>query len=299
MVSACTSKLRTVSAAVNHLISNDWYFAVTLERRPSICIVYGVDKVAQLSIAMMGETEAGQPVLTTKRPAAIPLRRGAIGSLRSQERRTRMASYRGHLAFASVLGVGYGTVGAWGFRLDWGPVFLSAGLTTVGGLLPDLDSDTGVPIRELFGLAASLTPLLVQARVHEFGFSPEQSVVLLAGLYVLIRYGLRAVFERLTVHRGMFHSLPAMAITGLAVYLLHPGPERVVRLYLSGAAMIGFLSHLVLDELCSVNLMGVRLRLTKYAGSAVKLVSPSWPATMAAYGVLAGLVYLVHLDGGW
>jgi len=45
-----------------------------------------------------------------------------------------MASYRGHLMFSSVLGAAYGgaAVGLW--DLDWGPVFLGAGLTTIGGL---------------------------------------------------------------------------------------------------------------------------------------------------------------------
>ena len=34
----------------------------------------------------------------------------------------------------------------------------------------------------------------------------------------------------------------------------------------------------------------------KYAGSALKLGSPSWSATLATYGVLLGLVYVASLD---
>jgi hypothetical protein len=60
--------------------------------------------------------------------------------------------------------------------------------------------------------------------------------------------------------------------------------------------MLGFFSHLLLDELYSVDLMGAKLRLNKYAGSALKFVSPSWPATVTAYGLLAGLSYLTYLE---
>ena len=60
--------------------------------------------------------------------------------------------------------------------------------------------------------------------------------------------------------------------------------------------MIGFLSHLILDEIYSVDFMGARLRLNKYAGSALKLVSKSWPATVTTYlllGLLARRVLVV------
>src|SRR5437660_1583159 len=69
-----------------------------------------------------------------------------------------------------------------------------------------------------------------------------------------------------------------------------------VGLTTAGGVMLGFLSHLALDELYSVDFNGVRLRLNKYAGSALKLTSPSVPATVAAYAVLAALSYLAWLD---
>src|SRR3954447_5905622 len=133
-----------------------------------------------------------------------------------------MASYQGHLMFSSALGAAYGSVGVWKLDLDWGPAFLGAGVTTLGGLLPDLDSDSGVPVRELFGLAAAILPLFLLRRLRE-DFTLEQSLVLLGALYLFIRYGLSKVFKHWTVHRGMFHSVPAMLIAGLAVYLIyHP-----------------------------------------------------------------------------
>jgi membrane-bound metal-dependent hydrolase YbcI (DUF457 family) len=207
-----------------------------------------------------------------------------------------MAGFRVHLACAGALGVAWGGAAAWYLGLDWGPVLLGAGLTTLGGLLPDLDSDSGVPVRELFSLAAVATPLLLFHRVQDLHFTPEQTMVILVGLYLLVRYGVSTVFCQLTVHRGMFHSIPAMLIAGLAVYLLDHNPDPRIRFYLAGGVMIGFLSHLLLDEWYSVDFHGAKIRLNKYAGSAVKFASRSWTATAATYVVLLLLAALAWFE---
>jgi hypothetical protein len=204
-----------------------------------------------------------------------------------------MASYRGHLAFAAGLGVVYGGFGLlhWG-QVHWGAALLAMGLTTLGGLLPDLDSDSGVPVRELFGIAAAVIPFLIYERLRNTQLTAEQVIVLLAVVYILIRYVLSAIFKRWTVHRGMFHSVPALLIAGLAFFLGYHGSTRFMRVYLAGGVMLGFLSHLLLDELYSVDFTGAHLKLNKYAGTAFKFYSRSWPATVTTYVLLAALGYL-------
>jgi membrane-bound metal-dependent hydrolase YbcI (DUF457 family) len=206
-----------------------------------------------------------------------------------------MASYRGHLVFASALGSVYAGVAVLRWGLDWGQAFLIAGLTTLGGLLPDLDSDSGVPVRELFGAAATVVPILLYHRLRD-RFSVEQTLSILGGVYLFIRYVVSALFKRFTVHRGMFHSIPALLISGLATYLIYHNPEMELRWFMAGAVMIGFLSHLILDEIYSVDFMGARLRLNKYAGSALKLYSPSRAATAWTYAALAVLIFAVWWD---
>lgn len=203
-----------------------------------------------------------------------------------------MASYRGHLALSAPLGVAYGALALFKPEWDWGPVLLGAGVTTAGGLLPDLDSDSGVPVRELFGITAAGVAVLLFHPLRDEGFPLEQTLVLLGLAYFFIRYGVANAFRRWTVHRGMFHSVPALFIAGLAVYLLYPSRDGMLKAYLAGGVMVGFLSHLVLDEIYSVDFMGVRVRFNKFAGSALKFASPSWPATLAAYVLLAVLGYV-------
>src|ERR1019366_3793420 len=190
-----------------------------------------------------------------------------------------MANFQGHITTSATLGIAVAAFGKGYLQYDWGVTGLAFGLTTVGGMLPDLDSDSGIPVRELFGLAAVLVPLLLVNRLQHQGFTPEQLLVILAITYLMVRYGFVEFFKRISVHRGMFHSVPAMLIAGLAVFLMHRpessigGDELRKRLYLAAGTMIGFLSHLVLDELFTVNLMGVVPKLNQFAGSALKLRS--------------------------
>jgi hypothetical protein len=216
----------------------------------------------------------------------------------------QMANFQGHITTSSALGVGVGAAGIYYFQYDWGTAGLAFGLTAIGGMLPDLDSDSGVPVRELFGLAGVLVPLLLWHRLAALGLTPEQLLCVLAATYLVVRYGVAEVFKRITVHRGMYHSIPAMLIAGLAVFLMHRpdqllGPDEVrKRLYLAVGTMIGFLSHLVLDEIFAVDLMGGVPKLNQFAGSAVKLKSASWVATGLTYAILCGLSYLAWVSVG-
>jgi hypothetical protein len=198
-----------------------------------------------------------------------------------------MANFTGHITTSAALGVAYGIWGSYHLQMDWGPVFLGAGLTTLGGMLPDLDSDSGIPVREMFNLSGALLPVLLLPRLY--GFTSDQILVILAAIYLIVRFGISHLFKRLTVHRGMFHSVPAMVVAGLSVFLLYHNPDVYRRAYMAGGTMLGFLSHLVLDELFAVDLMGLTPKLNKFAGSALKMWSKSWVATLLTYALLIAL----------
>jgi len=203
-----------------------------------------------------------------------------------------MANFQTHVGTAAVLGVAYGAAGALLWQYDWGVVLLATGLTMLGGMLPDLDSDSGRPVRELSTLAAFIFPILFIPRLRHWGLTIEQGFVIIIGANLLIRYGLAAIIRRISVHRGMFHSLPALAISGLAVFLVYHNDNYMERYYLAGSVMIGFLSHLVLDELYAVNFNGIIFKFNKFAGSAIKFYSSSWKANLITYGLLFGLGWM-------
>jgi LexA-binding, inner membrane-associated putative hydrolase len=207
-----------------------------------------------------------------------------------------MASFRGHLAFSASLGAVFGGLSYWQLGYDWGTAALAAGLTAVGGMLPDLDSDSGVPVREMFGLAAVFIPLVLLRRLIHSGLEAEQILVVVGIFFIGIRYGLSRLFKRFTVHRGMFHSVPAMLIAGMLIFLGYHHPQMGPRVLLAIAVMMGFMSHLLLDELYAVDFRGLKPKLNQFAGSALKFSSKSRPATAITYALLLVLSGLVFLD---
>lgn len=209
-----------------------------------------------------------------------------------------MAAFAQHLRFSFALGAGYGTA-LWSAGAEWSHAVLSGALCGVSGMLPDLDSDSGKPTRELFGITAAAVAFLLLRRLHDAGLSPEETILSAGAVYFAVRFGGRWLLKRLTAHRGMFHSLPAAGIAAEITYLAHNCPEAHGRLMFAGGVFLGFLSHLVLDELSSVNAQGLRIRLNKSAGSALKLFSSSVTATLLTWAILAGMTYLVGVDRGY
>lgn len=207
-----------------------------------------------------------------------------------------MASFRGHLAFSASLGAVFGGLSYWQLGYDWGTAALAAGLTAVGGMMPDLDSDSGVPVREMFGLAAVFIPLVLLRRLIHSGLAPEQILVVLGVIFITVRYGLSRLFKRFTVHRGMFHSIPAMLIAGMLTFLGYHHEYYAPRILLAIAVMIGFMSHLLLDELYAVDFRGLKPKLNQFAGSALKFASKSRWATAITYVLLVILSGLVFID---
>lgn len=200
-----------------------------------------------------------------------------------------MPGFTTHVTASATLGVGAGIAG-YSAGLPLTTCAVGAGLCTIGGMLPDLDGDTGVPMRETVHLVAAVVPVLVLGSLQAAGLDRESIVLALVGMYVLIRFGLGEWFKRVTVHRGMWHSIPAALNIGLIALLICSGEEILPRAFKAGAVMIGFLSHLVLDEFASIDLF--RLRVKESSGTALKLwTSHHWWPNVLTYGLLGVLLF--------
>jgi hypothetical protein len=192
-----------------------------------------------------------------------------------------MAGFKTHITVSSLLGVGYGGAayamyaGFAGaeYEMYGAPLpsaILAGGLCGISGMLPDLDSGPGIPLRESVAFAAAVVPMHMVDRFAQLGWSNESMVLAGAAVYLLIRFGLASLLRHFTVHRGMFHSLPAALVAGEIAFLLASG-DVGMRLFKSGAVVLGFMSHLVLDEIYSVEWRLGRVRLKSSFGTAVKL----------------------------
>ena len=208
-----------------------------------------------------------------------------------------MAAYREHLTTSCLLGIG---VAAAAIATGFTPVqgVLAGTITGIGGILPDLDSESGRPVREIFALTAALAPLVMMRRLLEWGGNTDGAMLLSVLLYISVKYGGAMLLGVLAVHRGMFHSIPAMLIAGEIAFLSYKSEQMSMKLLMAAGIMIGFFSHLALDELYAVEWHGLRVKLNKFAGSAVKFSGRSYPANIFTYGLLFTLSYTVWIDGG-
>jgi membrane-bound metal-dependent hydrolase YbcI (DUF457 family) len=210
-----------------------------------------------------------------------------------------MAAFREHLTFSCALGAGYTATLVYGLGQEWSHSLVAGLLCGFAGMLPDLDSDSGKPAREIFGLVGTVIPLILLRRLYRAGFDPETTLLLAATAYLIIRFAVSRLFFRITVHRGMFHSLPAALIAAQIVFLAHDRPELLDRIVLAVGVFLGFLSHLILDEIYSVDIGGVVPKLKSSAGSALKLASQSMPATFATWTLLCLLTYAIGVQQGY
>jgi len=206
-----------------------------------------------------------------------------------------MAGFQTHIAVSTVTGIGYGV---WGYQCG-APLpacVLAGGLCSVSGMLPDLDSDSGRPVQEISCFAAAVIPLLMLERFKELGWSHETMALVGAGLYAAIRFGTAEIFRRYTVHRGMWHSLPACLACGLLAFIVVSGPDLAIRLFKAAAVSLGFLTHLVLDEIWSFQLRSGKLNVKKSFGTALKVFGRDHTANLTMSGLLAVLAFIAVGD---
>jgi hypothetical protein len=132
----------------------------------------------------------------------------------------------------------------------------------LGSVLPDIDLKDSRPSRAMFaGLAIFASfAVLFNAATH---YSIAELWLLWLGTLLLVRYGMHTVFHRLAVHRGIWHSLLAAVFCAVATAIvfrhLLGKPDGVS--WLAGAFMfVGYITHLTLDEIYSVDVMDTRIK---------------------------------------
>lgn len=167
-------------------------------------------------------------------------------------------------------------------------------LGTLGSLLPDMDSEKSLPVRFAFTLASILLAFVAMFRFAEQFPSVGELLLIWLAAFLFFRWSVFWLLETFTVHRGMFHSLPAALLAGLlgvsACY--HGLGLSALEAWLGGLFVcFGYLVHLLLDEVYSVNLFGARQR--RSLGTAFKLGRlDRFPATLLLY-LLLPLAWLV------
>ena len=159
----------------------------------------------------------------------------------------------------------------------------------VGSVLPDIDLKDSRPARALFSGLAIFFSFCVLFNVADT-YSIAEMYILWLGTLGLVRYGGEALLQRFSYHRGIFHSILAGVmfwILTAIVFTYGMGRHPAVGWLAGGFLFIGYMTHLLLDEIYSVDVMDRRLKLS--FGSALKLIDAKHPGQTGLIAVLTVL----------
>ncbi|MGY0220000.1 metal-dependent hydrolase [Endozoicomonadaceae bacterium StTr2] len=195
-----------------------------------------------------------------------------------------MANFRTHLSVAAV-GTGAVTMAAVA-GLNISPVYglLLWGAGTLGGLLPDVDADNSKSLRIVANVLTVFLFCFLMAGFNHLDVKPL--LILTLTSLVCLRLVILPLIKRITVHRGNWHSILTATASTLVTtdlcYHFFRLPAQIS--WLTGLCLgLGFLIHLILDEIWAINLEGLTLK--KSFGSALKpfqACTPWWTSAIAA-----------------
>jgi len=172
-------------------------------------------------------------------------------------------------------------------------------LGSIAGLLPDIDSDHSIPAKWFFRILTAIAMLCVG--LYAIPRFPHQDVAIYLLLtFVGVHFIMANIIQSITVHRGLFHSVPVAGLFGMGMYYmgLHGFNWSEHFSWLAAAFMCGgYLIHLTLDELYSVDLLGGKLK--QSFGSALTFFNArAWVSYVSLYATL-GVSIAYALQPTW
>jgi hypothetical protein len=174
---------------------------------------------------------------------------------------------------------------------------ISLSLGSIGGILPDLDSDNSKPVQIVYKMLSIFLPLLFL-----FSFGDNLSLLHLAIAWlissIVLSFTVFKLFVMMTSHRGIFHSVPMGILFSqltilLSIHIFHTS----LHLALTNGFFIfyGFIIHLLLDELFSLNALGIKIK--KSFGTAFKFYDKNnLIGTFILYVLIIILATLIPID---
>jgi hypothetical protein len=163
----------------------------------------------------------------------------------------------------------------------------------LGSVLPDIDLKESRPAQAMFaGLAVFFSFAVLFGLERKYSIA--EMLVLWMGTLLFVRYVAKEIFFRFSYHRGIWHSLLAMmfcAFLTACIYSRLLLRDEGVAWLAAGFLSIGFLTHLILDEIYSVDVMDTRIKAS--FGTALKLVDAKHWGHSTAMAAATVLVFLV------
>ena len=140
----------------------------------------------------------------------------------------------------------------------------------IGGILPDIDLENSKPIQIASSILSIFIPLLaILTLLQSLSISKMLFIWFLAAM--LLHFFIFKILLHFTIHRGVIHTIPMGIVFAHSLTIIFYNILKFDELFslLCGLfLLIGFLIHLVLDEIVSLNAFGMSFK--KSLGSAFK-----------------------------
>jgi hypothetical protein len=163
----------------------------------------------------------------------------------------------------------------------------------LGSILPDIDLKDSRPSRALFsGLAVFFSFVVLFTFAHKL--SVVELWILWLGTLIGVRYLVHAIFHRMSYHRGIYHSILAalfFAFFAAVIYKHLLGRHDGVAWLAAAFMFVGYMVHLTLDEIYSVDVMDTRIKAS--FGTAIKFLDKKHPGHSAAMAVAAIAAFML------
>ncbi len=203
-----------------------------------------------------------------------------------------MANFPTHIAVGTIVS---GTLATLTLAVDAVSPENLVGVTlagVLGSVLPDIDLKESRPARAMFaGLAVFFAFAVLFSTAGRF--SVVEMLILYIGTLAFVRYVGKWIFFKISYHRGIWHSILAAVFvslfTAVIFYQVLGRPDAVAWLA-AGFMFLGYMTHLTLDEIYSVDVMDTRIKAS--FGTAIKLVDRKHWGHTAAMAAAAALAFL-------
>ncbi len=193
-----------------------------------------------------------------------------------------MANFATHIGFGTVVSGALATVTVASGAVSPDDLVAVTLAGVLGSILPDIDLDESRPSRIMFSgfaIFASFAALFTVAAKY----SIAEMLIVWLGTLAAVRYGLHGIFHFFAVHRGVWHSILGAVFSSVATAIVFTsllGRPGDVAWLAAGFLFMGYLTHLILDEAYSVDVMNRHIK-TSF-GTALKLIDGRHPRQTAA-----------------
>lgn len=204
-----------------------------------------------------------------------------------------MANFPTHIAVGTIVSGGLATLTLAADAVSPENVLTIAVAGIIGSILPDIDLKESRPSQSMFnGLGLFIAFALLFFFVDKLSIA--EMWLLWLGTYIGIRYVAYFIFHRMSYHRGIYHSVLAglffCFVTVIIYRYVLQRHEGVA--WLAGAfTFVGYLVHLILDELYSVDVSGARIK--RSFGTALKLIDRKKMGHTTAMAIATVLAFLM------